>query len=112
MPCVCVQVIRIGMDNAALSEVGEVVLHVFRKPFVARAVAFNAGHECVADTAHVSVGPWDAVADEEALIRCLEGDLQHDGFHIRPHEQRKRCKYYSGQNCQKCVYKITFLFRQ
>ena len=106
------KVIRIGMDNATASKTGEVVLHVYRKVFTPRAPSFNAGHECVADTAHVSVGPWEAVADEDALIRCLETDLLAEGFTIRPHEQRKRCKYYSGQNCQKCVYKITFLFQQ
>ena len=106
------KVIRIGMDNASVSKHGDVIIYVFRKPFVPRANSFNVNHDCVADTAHVSVGPWEAVADEDMLIRCLETDLIDEGFHIRPHEQRKRCKYYSGQNCQKVVYKITFLFQQ
>ena len=86
------------------------IVFAFRKAFVPRAPYFNVHHECVADTAHVSVGPWDSMADEEALIRCLESDLQADGFNIKPHEQRRRCKYYNGQNCQRSICKITVLF--
>lgn len=106
------KIIRIAMDNAAVSKSGEVIIYIFHKIFVPRASYFNMNHECVADTAHLSVGPWESVPDEEALIRCLQSDFIDDGFSIRAHEQRKRCKYYNGQNCQKCVYKICFLFQQ
>ena len=104
------KIVRIAIDNAAIDKVGEVILHCFRKEFVPRAPYFNPSHECVADTAHISVGPWDSPADEDALVRSLEIDLIEDGFTIKPHEQKRRCKYYNGQNCQKTIYKITFLF--
>lgn len=105
------KVIQIAMDNAGVDRAGEVVLHCFRKEFVPRSPMFNAGHECVADTAHINVGPWEGRADEEDLVKCLENDLVEDGFIIRPHEQKRRCKYYSGQNCQKCAYKIVIIFK-
>jgi len=105
------KVIRIAIDNAAVDKIGEVVIHAFRKPFVPRAPYFNPKHECVSDTAHISVGPWDTLADEEALVKCLEADLIDDGFNIKPHEQKRRCKYYNGQNCQKSICKITFIFQ-
>ena len=92
-------------------QVGEVIVFAFRKMFEPRAPSFNRDHDCVANSAHVSIGPWDSLADEESLVRCLENDLQAEGFNIKPHEQRRRCKYYNGQNCQRSTCKITFLFQ-
>ena len=105
------QVIRVAMDGASMDKVGEVIVHAFRKRFTPRLAHFNVNHECVADQAHINMGPWDSPADEEILIRCLETDLVEEGFNIKPHEQRRRCKYYNGQNCQKCIYKLTFIFK-
>lgn len=104
------RVIHIAMHNASVDRVGEVLIYAYRKEFVPKAAYFNTKHECVVDAAHVTVGPWDSPADEEALIRCLENDFMQEGFSVKPHEQKRRCKYYNGQNCQKAVYKLTFLF--
>ena len=104
------KVIRQAMDNAVVDQTGEVILYAFKKVFTPRAPYFNPSHDCVADSAHIQIGPWDSTVEEEVLVRCLEQDLLADGFHIKSHEARRRCKYYNGQNCQKSVYKITFIF--
>ena len=104
------KVLHAAMENASIDRQGEVIIYAFRKEFQPRAQFFNINHECVADGANLNVGPWESAADEEALIRCLEADFLEDGFDMKPREQKKRCKYYNGQNCQKSVYRLTFLF--
>ena len=104
------RVIRQAVENAVATQTGEVLVYAFQKVFTPRAPYFNPQHDCVADAAHLHVGPWDSPGDEEVLIRCLEQDLLSEGFNIKAHEQRRRCKYYNGQNCQKSIYKITFYF--
>ena len=104
------RVIKQALQNAVVNQTGEVTLYAFQKVFTPRAPYFNTQHDCVADTADLAIGPWDSPADEEVLVRCLEQDLIAEGFTIKPHEQRRRCKYYNGQNCQKSVYRITFYF--
>ena len=104
-------IIRIAIEKAVISKIGEVRVHAYQKEFVPRTPNFKTDHDCTADTAHVTIGPWSAQADEEIFIRCIEHDLVEDGFSIKPHEQKKRCKYNNGQNCQKAIYKITILFK-
>lgn len=104
------KVVRTAMDNAVVNQTGEVLVYAFQKVFTPRAPYFNPQHECVVDGAHICVGPWDSPADEEVLIRCIEYDLLAEGFNVKPHEQRRRCKYYNGQNCQKSIYRITIFF--
>ena len=105
------KIIRIGVQNAAVDKIGEVIINASRKEFTPKSHYFNANHECVADAAHLTVGSWESPADEETLIKCLENDFMMSGFNIKPHEQRKRCRYYNGQNCQKSIWKITFIFQ-
>lgn len=105
------KIIRLAIEKATCDKTGGVLIHAFRQKFVAKAPYFNSDHECVADQADFSVGPWGATkSDEDSFIRCLENDLLSEGFHIKPHESRRRCKYYNGQNCQKAVWRITFIF--
>ncbi|KAK3085092.1 hypothetical protein FSP39_024086 [Pinctada imbricata] len=103
-------VIKLAMDNGVHNKVGEVTVYAFRKEFVPRAPNFNPKHGCVIESADITIGPWDAAADEEAFIRCLEHDLVEDGFSVRPHESKRKCRYYHGQNCQKFVYKVQIIF--
>ncbi len=105
------KVINTAMSNAAINKIGEVIIHAFKKVFSPRAAYFNVNHDCVVDTAHLTVGPWDTSADEEGLIKCLENDFMEEGFNVRVHDQKRRCKYYNGQNCQKCIYKMIFNFQ-
>ena len=105
------QVVRIAVANVNADRQSEVTIHAFRKPFIPKAAYFDLKHDCIIDVADIYVGPWDSDADEEALIKCLENDLLEEGFKIKQHEQRKRCKYYNGQNCQKTIYKIVFFFQ-
>ncbi|XP_013386389.1 BTB/POZ domain-containing protein KCTD7 [Lingula anatina] len=103
--------IKTAVENATvLNKAGEVIIYAFRKEFVPKAPNFNTNHNCVADQAHINVGPWEALADEETFIRCLENDLVEDGFNVMRHEAKRRCKYYYGQNCQKCIYRIQIVF--
>ena len=97
-------------NNIFFFQIGEVIIHAYRKVFVPNSKYFCTGHECIADTAHLSIGPWESKASEETLVSSLESDLQADGFKIKPHEQWKRCKYFSGQNCQRNTWKISILF--
>ncbi|CAL1544576.1 unnamed protein product [Lymnaea stagnalis] len=104
------EVIKVAMARATITRVGDVSIHAFRKDFKPKVVTFNPKHGCIIENAQVSIGPWDAPADEESFIRCLEQDLAEEGYTLRPHEGKKKCKYYFGQTCQKCIFKITILF--
>lgn len=104
------EIIKVAMARAVVSRIGDVLIHAFRKEFKPKTPTFNPKHGCIVDSAQVTIGPWEGVADEDALIRCIENDLQEEGFTLRPHEGKKKCKYYFGQTCQKCIYKITILF--
>lgn len=55
-------------------------------------------------------GPWESIADEETLIKCLESDLIDEHFNVRVHEGKRRCKYFYGQSCQKCLFRIQIVF--
>ncbi|XP_064612513.1 BTB/POZ domain-containing protein KCTD7-like [Liolophura sinensis] len=103
-------VIKMAIDNATINKIGEVIIYVFRTEFVAKAPSFNPNHGCVTELAHVSIGPWTSMADEETFMRCLETDLLEEGFTIRPHDTKRKCKYYFGQTCQKFVYRLQFIF--
>lgn len=103
-------VIRAAIENASVSRVGDVNVYAFRKEFVAKAHNFNNKHACVIDHAHVVIGPWESSADEETFIRCLENDLIEDGFNLKPHESKRKCRYYNGQTCQKFVFRISISF--
>ena len=103
-------VIRTAIANASINRVGEVNIYAFRKEFVAKSVNFNAKHQCVTDQAHVIVGPWDSAADEETYIRCLETDLTEEGYNVKPHEAKRKCRYYNGQTCQKFIFRVTIMF--
>ncbi|PVD33083.1 hypothetical protein C0Q70_08532 [Pomacea canaliculata] len=104
------QVIRTAMANASINRVGDVNIYAFRKEFKAKAPSFSLKHTCVTEQADIAVGPWEAAADEETFIRCLENDLLEEGFIVRPHEAKRRCKYYNGQTCQKFLFKISISF--
>ncbi|CAG5118760.1 unnamed protein product [Candidula unifasciata] len=104
------EVIKAAMARATVSRIGDVYIYAFRKDFKPKVATFNPKHECIVESAQVTIGPWDAPADEDTFIRCLESDLVEDGFTLRPHEGKKKCKYYFGQSCQKCIYKITIIF--
>lgn len=103
-------VLRTAIANASVNLVGEVNIYAFRKEFVAKAQNFNVKHTCVIDQAHVVVGPWESLADEENFIRCLENDLAEDGYNIKPHETKRKCRYYNGQTCQKFIFRISIIF--
>ncbi|KAL8562532.1 hypothetical protein ACOMHN_045797 [Nucella lapillus] len=103
-------VIRTAIVNASVNRVGEVNIYAFRKEFVPKAHNFNANHACVVDQAHVIVGPWESLADEENYIRCLENDLTEDGYNVKPHEAKRKCRYYNGQTCQKFLFRVTIIF--
>ena len=103
-------VIRTAISNAVTNRTGEVNIYAFKKEFVARAHNFNQKHPCVIEMAHVTVGPWEGEADEEVFIRCLECDLLEEGYNVKPHETKKKCRYYNGQTCQKAIFKISIIF--
>lgn len=103
-------VVRTAISNACVNRIGEVNIHAFRKEFIPKAHNFNASHPCVIDQAHVVVGPWDGLADEENFIRCLETDLLEDGYNVKPHETKRKCRYYNGQTCQKFVFRVSIIF--
>ncbi|GFS15956.1 BTB/POZ domain-containing protein KCTD7-like [Elysia marginata] len=103
-------VIKAAMARATTSRIGDVYIYAFRKEFKPRAPNFNPKHGCIIESAQVSYGGWDTSADEDIFIRCLENDLMEDGFTLRPHEGKKKCKYYFGQTCPKFIFKITILF--
>ena len=104
------EIIKIAIANCNADRQSDVTIHPFRKPFVPKAAYFDVKHDCIIDTADISVGPWDSPADEEGLIKCLEHELMEDGFKIKQHDAKRRCKYYNGQNCQKIIYRIVFFF--
>ena len=104
------EIIRNAIVNAAISKVGEVIVHAFRKEFTPRVQNFNPNHGCIVEQANVCIGPWESTASEEMLIKCLEADLMDEGYVVKPHESRRKCKYYYGQTCQKFVFKITIVF--
>ncbi|KAK0047709.1 BTB/POZ domain-containing protein KCTD7 [Biomphalaria pfeifferi] len=104
------ETIKIAMARATVSRVGDVSIYAFHKEFIPKAINFNTKHSCVIDNAQLTVGPWDAPADEDTFIRCLENDLMEEGFTLRPHDGKKKCKYYFNQTCQKCIFKITIVF--
>ena len=104
------EVIKAAMMRAAVARVGDVFIYAFKKEFKPRTTTFNPKHGCIIENAQVTIGPWEAAADEDTFIRCLEYDLQEDGFTLRPHEGKKKCKYYFGQNCPRSIYKITIVF--
>lgn len=103
------EVIKCAMETATFTKLGEVVIYAFKTEFVSKVNTFNPNHGCIVESAHVSIGPWDAPVDEEVFIKCLENDLRDDGFNVRPHEQKKKCRYYHGQSCQKYVYRLQIL---
>lgn len=103
-------VLKAAMENATFTKIGEVLVHAFRSEFVPKVSTFNPNHGCVVEGAHVKVGPWDTPVDEEVFIRCLENDLIEDGFNLKPHEMKRKCKYYHGQSCQKFVYRLQIMF--
>ncbi|KAK6191314.1 hypothetical protein SNE40_003037 [Patella caerulea] len=103
-------VIKVGIENATCNKIGGVVIHAMRTEFKPKVQNFNPKHGCVVEQAHVSVGPWEGLADEEVFIRCLESDLIEEGFNIKSHDGKRKCKYYYGQTCQKFVFRIQFVF--
>ena len=104
-------VINTAMEKAMVNRTGEVLIYAFRQEFKPETPYFDVYHKCIADTAHVKIGPWESPADEEIFIKTLEQDLMDDGFVIKPHDHKKLCEYFCGENCQKAIYKITFLFQ-
>lgn len=104
------QVITLAIKHAEATKIGEVIIYAFRTEFVPRTQTFNPNHGCVIDNAHIKIGPWKASVDEEAFMKCLENDLLEEGFSVRPHEVKRKCRYYHGQTCQKFVYKLQILF--
>lgn len=104
------EVIKTAMDNATFTKIGEVILYVFKNDFKPKANTFNPNHGCIVESAHIRCGPWDAPVDVEVFIKCLENDLVDDGFNVRPHEAKKKCRYYHGQSCPKFVYRLQILF--
>ena len=104
------EVIRVATENATFTKMGEVFIYAFKAEFVAKTATFNPNHGCVIETAQVKCGPWDAPVDEETFIKCLESDLLDDGFDVKPHEPKKKCRYYHGQSCQKFVYRLQIMF--
>lgn len=103
-------IIKTAMDNAIATRAGDVIIHMFKTEFVPRAPNFNPKHGCVAEHAHLRIGPWEGVADEEMFIKCLECDFMEEGFNVKPHESKRKCRYYHGQTCPKFTYKLTFIF--
>ncbi|ESP02538.1 hypothetical protein LOTGIDRAFT_85331, partial [Lottia gigantea] len=75
-------VIRVGIENATVTKTGGVTIHAFRAEFKPKVQNFNPKHGCVVEQAHVTIGPWEGMADEEVFIRCLESDLIEEGFNI------------------------------
>ncbi|KAL3856966.1 hypothetical protein ACJMK2_011672 [Sinanodonta woodiana] len=111
------QIIKAAMENATFTKigevivhVGEVIIHVFKEDFVPKVHSFNPNHGCVIEGADVIFGPWSAPADEEMFMRCLENDLTDEGFVLRPHEPKRKCRYYHGQSCLKFVYRLQIVF--
>lgn len=103
-------IIKIAMENAITSRTGDVIINIFKTEFVPRAPNFNTKHGCVVEQAHMKIGPWEGGTDEEMFIRCLESDYLEEGFNIKTHEAKKKCRYYHGQTCPKFIYKLTFIF--
>ncbi|XP_059169232.1 BTB/POZ domain-containing protein KCTD7-like [Physella acuta] len=103
------QVIKAAMSRASIARMGDVYIYAFRKELKSKFSALNQKHGCIVETAHVTVGPWEAPADEDTLIRCLENDLIEEGYNLRPHEGKKKCKYF-GQSCHKFIFKVSIIF--
>ena len=59
---------------------------------------------------HLVIGPWESIADEETLVKCIESDLIEEEFNVIVQEGKRRCKYFCGQSCQKCLFKIQIVF--
>ncbi|KAH9525736.1 BTB (POZ) domain-containing protein [Bulinus truncatus] len=104
------EVIKVAMARATVTRMGDVSIYAFRKDFKPKAPNFNPKHGCIIENAQITVGPWEAPADEDTFIRCLENDLMEEGFTLRPHDGKKKCKYYFNQTCPKCIFKITIVF--
>ncbi|XP_045171893.2 BTB/POZ domain-containing protein KCTD7-like [Mercenaria mercenaria] len=102
-------VIKVAMENATFTKIGEVIIYAFKSEFVAKVNTFNPNHGCIVESAHIKCGPWDAPVDEAVFIKCLENDLIDDGFNVKPHDVKKKCRYYHGQSCQKYVYRLAIL---
>lgn len=103
-------IVKIAMDHAITSRTGEIIINMFKTEFAPKAPNFNPKHGCVAELAHIKVGPWEGDTDEEMFIRCLENDYLEEGFNLKPHETKRKCRYYHGQTCPKFTYKLTFIF--
>ncbi|XP_067931931.1 BTB/POZ domain-containing protein KCTD7-like [Watersipora subatra] len=104
------RVVQIAMENATVTKTGDVIIFAFRTEFVPKAPNFNMNHHCSADQAHISIGPWESIADEETLIKCIQSDLIDEHFNVILHEGKRRCKYFYGQSCQKCTFRIQVVF--
>lgn len=104
------RVVQLAIDNAIVNRAGEVILYVFRTEFIPKVPNFNPKHGCVVENAHLVVGPWTANVDEEIFMKCLESDLIEEGFNLKPHESKKKCRYFHGQTCQKFVFRLQILF--
>ncbi|XP_067931932.1 BTB/POZ domain-containing protein KCTD7-like [Watersipora subatra] len=104
------RILQIAMENATVTKSGDVIIYAFRTEFVPKASNFNMNHHCSADQAHISIGPWESIADEETLIKCIESDLIDEHFKVKFHEGKRRCKYFCGQSCQKCTFRIQVMF--
>lgn len=104
------EVLKVAMANATFTKIGEVFVYAFKADFVPKINTFNLNHGCIVESAQVKCGPWDAPVDEEAFIHCLENDLIEDGFNVKPHEPKKKCRYYHGQNCQRFIYRLQIMF--
>lgn len=98
------QVIQLGMKNAVNTKVGSVIV------FAHRGECKHIHNNCVTETAHLKVGPWEANVEEEIFVRTLHSDLIELGFNLIPFT-KKRCKWYvQGQTCPRGVYTLTFSF--
>ena len=104
-----INVIKAAMSRAAAARLGDVYIYAFKREWIPRSAQLQK-HACIIEGAQVRIGPWEAQADEDTFIRCLEYDLNQEGFTLRPHEGKKKCKFNFGQNCPRFVYKITFVF--
>lgn len=102
-------VIKIAMDNATFTKIGEVIIYAFKTEFVPKVNTFNPNHGCIVESASITCGPWEAPVEEEVFLKCLVNDLIDDGFDAK-NEPKKKCRYYHGQSCPKFVYRLMIMF--